>query len=429
MEKFPYYRDKYNNVLITKKRNKKSEETIILQGHLDMVCIKDNDENHNFEKDGIQLLIQNNIITANKTTLGADNGVAVAMMLTILESNISHPNLECLFTTDEEEGMTGIKNFDFKRLKGKYYINLDNETESEIIIGSAGGITGKIYQYNNKYIKNTLPAYQIEISNLHGGHSGVEIDKGYWNSNLLMANILENISNNNKIYISEFIGGEKNNAISNHTRCIIQTDKKDLEKKIKEYINKLEFVEQDKNIDIKIKLVNITNSYCEQDSKNIIKLLTNLKQNVIFTFDNQRPSTSVNVGMVKISNYMNEIHFLIRSTKESELKSVMETNTEIAKAYGYACSFIDSYPIWEPVSKSLLLEKYKQAYKNSVGKDIDSNIIHAGLECCIAKQKIKNIDIISIGPNIKNVHTTKEELEIIFNNNILKTLINLLKEW
>ncbi len=424
-----FFQDEYNNVLIKKAATGNKQDTIILQGHLDMVCIKDTTSNHDFQTKGIDLLIGKKFITANKTTLGADNGVAIAYMLVILESDINHPNLECLFTTDEEEGMSGIKNFDFNLLKGKYFINLDNETENEVIIGSAGGIKTKFYQTNQERINNFLPTYKIEISNLAGGHSGVEIDKGLYNSNLLTAELLQFLQKEEKIFISEFIGGKKDNAISNYTECIVHSNIENIENKIQEFKKQLVLNQKDQNLKINVSIVKNSDSYDETTSKHIINFLIHCRQNVITRFDDGTLCTSANIGMVNISKNKNEIMTLLRSGDEKDLNNIIRQNERIADTYNYKYVYSDSYPVWSSNKISLLLEKYINLYKNITNKKIKAKRIHAGLECCIVKQKKKDMDMISIGPNIKNAHTTEEKLEIISCQEILYTLIKLLEEW
>ena len=230
------YRDKNNNVLIKKSGNKKNNEPIILQAHMDMVCVKKENSNHDFDTDPIEIVRNGDMISAKDTSLGADQGIGLAIMLFILESRkIKHPDLECLFTTEEETTFHGAENFDYSKLKGKRLINIDHAKDDSIVIGCDADICNQ-YVFEGNYITTNMPSYKITISGVEGGNSGWEIERSSKNAIFIMAKIIQKLQAEKDVYICQISGGNSENDIATSCECIIKTDIKDIENKIKSYI-------------------------------------------------------------------------------------------------------------------------------------------------------------------------------------------------
>lgn len=246
-----YFKDENNNVLIKKKGNINSKP-IALQAHLDMVCVKTKDSNHNFETDGIEVIIDNDIVTAKDTSLGADQGIGLSMMLTIMEDKtLKHPDLEFIFTTEEETTFNGVVNFPYSKLKSKRLINLDNSKDNTVIIGADGDICNQ-YIYNGKLIENNLPSYKILIDDFPGGNSGDNIEFSNNNAITTMAKLL----NNKDVFIKSISGGTSENDIATFCEVIINTD-----------INVDEIFSK---VNSKIELINNNQTFSKEDTNNII---------------------------------------------------------------------------------------------------------------------------------------------------------------
>ena len=273
------YRDKNNNVLIKKSGNKKNNEPIILQAHMDMVCVKRENSNHDFDTDPIEIIRNGDMISAKDTSLGADQGIGLAIMLFILESSkIKHPDLECLFTTEEETTFHGAENFDYSKLKGKRLINLDHCKDDSIVIGCDADICNQ-YIFEGKHITTNMPSYRITISDVEGGNSGVEIERSSKNAIIIMAKIIQKLQAKDDVCICQISGGNSENDIATSCECIIKTDIKDIENKIKSYI-------EEKHMGIRIDEVDSEMAFSLGDSKKIIEEIINLKQGLITNRNN-----------------------------------------------------------------------------------------------------------------------------------------------
>lgn len=428
-----YRKDDLYNVLIKKKASEGYEEKnpIMLQAHTDMVCEKTSESNHDFTKDQIEIIENSEILTAKDTTLGADDGIGVATLLLLLDDEeIKHPDIYCLFTTQEEIGMDGAKYFDYSGIDAKYLINVDGEEENTAIVGCAGGVRLQ-YEKNVELesIREENKIYEIKISGLHGGHSGVDIDKGRLNSNYLVAQILQKIEDNMLIY---FKGGNKDNAIPNETVAIFSSklEKNDIEHIISSITDKLNIVEEDKNLKIDFnEKINFNKSISNEESKSVIDLIINLKQGVIeYSKDKEGlVETSGNIGIVEIDNGKIKITELIRSSDDNKKEDVKNYNNKLVGEFGYMFSENSSYPGWKYKPNSNIEKQYIESYKE-VHSGVEPIVcaIHAGVECGMIYKKMPQLEMISIGPDLVDVHTVNETLYLNSCKKYLDTLLRLI---
>lgn len=426
-----YRKDELYNVLVKKKASVgfEKKDAIILQAHTDMVCQKNNDSTHDFENDPIEIIEGEEILTAKDTTLGADDGIGVATLLLILDDEeIKHPDIYCLFTVQEEIGMNGAKDFDYSGIEAKYLINVDGEEENTAIVGCAGGIRVNYYR-EYKLTDNENDTYSIEISGLQGGHSGVDINKNRINSNLLTAKTLSKLEN---IKLISFVGGNKDNAIPNYTKAVFSTTATNINEIIEEVKNNFKISEADKNLKIKLSKEEKENkAISQEETKQILDLIINLKQNVIkYSKDiDGLVETSGNVGVVEIINGKAKIQELIRSSNDNEKDKVKNYNNNLAQKYGYSIYENSDYPGWKYNPNSKIEKAYIESYKEvHNGESPIVCAIHAGVECGMIYKKMPHLDMISIGPDVVDVHTVKEILYLESCKKFLNTLLKLIEK-
>ena len=422
------YMDELYNVVVIKEASsgENNKRKIIFQAHTDMVCEKTQESNHDFENDPIDIIIDGDKMKANGTTLGADDGIGVATLLLLMEdTDIKLPQTYFFFTTQEEIGMYGARALDTSKVDADYLINLDGEEENTAIVGCAGGVSVH-YEKNGELEDIKNPVYSLEISGLYGGHSGVDIDKGRINSNVLAAKILENTGSK----IVSFVGGNKDNAIPNYTKVVFENEN-NIEEKIGIILDTLDVCEEDKNI--KVELEEIENkkykSFSLDDSNSIVSLLLNLKQNVIkMSKDiNGLVETSGNIGIVKVEKGNVHIVESLRSSIDSEKEKIKNENNEYAKSLGMEIREEGEYPGWKYNPNSNLEPLYKKAYMEThSGQEPIICAIHAGVECGMFYEKMPNLDMISLGPDVVDVHTVNETLYLESCKRLLKTLYKMI---
>ena len=409
------------NLVIRKKGSpgKENHDSLILQGHMDMVCIKEGDSSHDFQKDPIPLLRKGQYLTADKTTLGADNGVAIAMMLAILEDDsLVHPPLEMVITSEEEIGLLGAQAFEEGILHSKKFINLDSETEGVLTIGCAGGVnvTSNIsFPVENRegYV------YELELSGYPGGHSGMDINKNIPNPLKVLVEILKNLRSEEHIfYVSSLEGGDKHNSIPTWARAVIVSEKElNLKRSDFQIFQTYEIIGLKvdfsfKELDEKVKSLGFFSTF---DILDIVDILPN---GPLFFFDDDKEEvlTSSNIGKVRMMDHEDkkelEIITSIRSSWKDhleELPKIIENLTLNKKGRVEVSSF---YPPWEPVENSTLKDLCLEIYKEETGEEMQAEVLHAGLETAIFKEKYPEIDYVSIGPNMKYVHTVEEVVSL-----------------
>ncbi|WDV44857.1 aminoacyl-histidine dipeptidase [Clostridiaceae bacterium M8S5] len=411
------------NVIIRKPATKGYENapTVILQGHMDMVCEKNNDCVHNFCTDPLKLLIDGDMVKAQGTTLGADNGIAVAYGLAILaDKTLEHPAIEVLITSDEESGMTGVMNLNPEDIKGTTLINLDSEEEGEFCVSCAGGVSGSFYikadyvDVDSKYDE----FYSVKIRGLKGGHSGADIDKGRANSHKLMARVLDSFDFD--YTLADIKGGAKANAIPREADAVIGVnagDKTSLELCVKkcEETFKNEFSITDSDVKVVLKPVSKPEKTFTSDVKNkVIALITtviNGIQTMSMSIENLVES-STSLGVVVLENDNIEFRCALRSSVDSLKEYMVKQMKRTADLVGAEFIASDGYPGWEYKEDSKIREICIETYKNMYHKEPKVMAIHAGLECGFLKEKLGDIDMISIGPDLFDVHTPDECISI-----------------
>ena len=421
------FQDELNNVVIKKPATKgyESHEPIILQGHLDMVCEKESTCKIDFEKDGLEIYIDGDYITANGTTLGGDDGIAVAMVLSILEDkNLSHPEIEAVFTTDEETGMYGADGLDTNLLNGKMLINIDSENEGVFTVSCAGGARAQI---NLPLItqENDQTAYEIAIDGLMGGHSGVEIDKGRINASVLLGEILDSFTFN--FLISEISGGLKDNAIPRSASCVICSNVNPKEA-INSFLNSFDFGKENRP-QVTVKEISCKKSFSKESSLLIVYFLNNVPNGIqkMSSDINGLVQTSLNLGILNTTESGLEASFAVRSSVNSERNELIETLKDFADGLGGTVSSHGFYPAWEYKKDSKLRRVMCDTYKTLYNTEAAVEAIHAGLECGLFGEKIKGLDAVSIGPNMCDIHTPDEKLSISSSVRVYEFLCEVLK--
>lgn len=435
-----FFQDEHLNVVIRKNATKGYENSkgVILQGHMDMVCEKNNDTNHDFFNDPIKPRIVDDMIYATGTTLGADNGIAMAFALAVLESEtISHPPLEVLITSEEEIGMGGALNLDASILKGEYLINIDSEEEGSLLVSCCGGVTTTInLTTNNIKPSENYTGYTIFINGLKGGHSGMDIIKQRGNSNKILGRILSSLLINNvDFHISSVNGGSKMNAIPRENICSLYVNKSDSDKYssiINSSFNELkkEFKSTDEGINIYTTKENPDEMCFDKDTTlkiiNILSLIPN-GIDTMSTFINDLPQSSSNLGIVK--TLANSIVFegSIRSSISSIKEDILNRQIILSKSVGATISTNGDYPAWEYSSESNLRNVFISTFKDIFNKEPNITAIHAGLECGILKEKMPHLDIISFGPDHFDVHSPNEHVSISSTERMWNYLLEVLK--
>ena len=432
-----YVRDEADNIIIFKPAAKGYENsaTIILQGHLDMVCQKAENVEKNFVEEGIEPYIDGDFIKARGTTLGADNGIAVAMILAILESKeYRHPPIEAVFTVDEEIGLLGAVKLDTSVLKGKRMINIDSEEEDCVTVSCAGGrdfcVTVPVEREEKS---GALVA--VTFKGLQGGHSGVEIHKGRINANILMGRFLNRFINDKAVSLISLSGGDKSNAIANLCKAeLLVDDEKAFTAEAEGYLQiiKNEIYARESGFAYEIADSGRGNKAVLTDDakKDIIRTLVVSPQGVVDMSAEIEglAETSLNLGILKTNENSIYFHYSFRSNKKSAIDFLQEKMTAIFSTVNCSAQISGSYPSWEYNAVSPLRDLYCECYRNRYGKNVKIEAIHAGLECGVFDSKIEDLDCISVGPDMFDVHTFNERLSIPSAENIFSVIVDVLEK-
>jgi len=429
------------NVIIKKPATSGYEKapTVILQGHMDMVCEKNKGIVHDFEKDPIKLRIIDDMIYATDTTLGADNAIAVAYALAILDSkDISHPSLEALFTTSEETNMGGAMALDGNNIKGRLLINIDSEEEGKLLVSSAGGTKAKIVMpITWETAKSDFEACRISIGGLNGGHSGMEINKGRGNANKLIGRFLNEIKNEVSLQISEINGGAKSNAITREVDVVglvSHDEMSKLQSKAAEweaiFKNELRASDPDMFIKVENEAGKIEKVFSQDTMNKLIAclvLVPNGIQSMSMEIEGLVES-STNLGVVQTAGdnvyFINEIRSSVKTLKESVTRIVQL----LAETLSAEFRIESDYPAWEYNPDSDMRRLFQRVYKDKYNKEAEIVAIHAGLECGVLIEKLPGLDAISLGPNIYDVHSPKEHFSINSAKTVWEYLLVVLKE-
>lgn len=415
--------DQLKNIIIKKPATEgyEKEETLILQGHMDMVAVKDADSDMDMEKDGLRLAFKDGCLYAEGTSLGGDDGIAVAYALAILDSDtIKHPALEAVFTVNEEVGMDGAIGIDLSDLKGTRLLNIDSEEEGVLLTSCAGGMR----------VHAVLPVVQIPaegsfvkivLKGLKGGHSGAEIHHGRANANHTMGRILSELSRKVSFNLVEISGGEKDNAIPLYAETVLCIKNPDMdligaELAIVENVLRNEYAGKEDHIGITVcELEHMAITMADESStKAVYEYLCAVPDGVI-AMSGLNPGfveTSLNLGVLKLTEEGLEADYALRSSIEQSKLFLRDRVDMITRAFGGHCEFSGDYPGWEYKANSPLRDKMIRVYEKCYGSAPEVTAIHAGLECGILLQKKKDLDCISFGPDIYDIHTTKERMPV-----------------
>lgn len=436
-----YQSDKVGNLIIFKPASPgfENKKSVVLQGHLDMVCEKNGDVVHNFDIDPISAYISDSWIRSQGTTLGADDGIGIAASMAILsDKNLKHGPIECLFTVDEESGMSGAIGLEAGILKSEILLNLDSEDEGELFIGCAGGIdTVAQFVYRPKHVSENHVAFKISVSGLQGGHSGDDIHRGFANSNKVITKFLWQLDKIMKYRLSHFDGGNLRNAIPREAHAIFTVNKKnvqqlltifhDFSKTMTDIIKVLE-----PEVTLTMEAVSVPEYVINKGvQKNLINALYACPHGV------QAMSSEI-PGLVETSTNLASVKFKPNNTIDvvtSQRSSVETAKYDIAYkvesvfVLAYAnVSHSDGYPGWKPNTNSEILKITENVYYNLFGKRPLIKAIHAGLECGLFLNKYPKMDMISFGPTIKGAHSPDERMQIDTVKMFWDLLVNILEK-
>ncbi len=430
------YRDSVNNIFIRKDATdseKAKLAPIALQGHTDMVCEANAGVKHDFLTDGIKLVRERDILRADGTTLGADNGAAVAIMLALLDSdNISHPTLECLFTVGEEVGMDGMTAFDTSVMKSRRMINLDSAGEGIATVACAGGVRCDFSKKcETVTLANTFSVYSLKVSGLYGGHSGEDINSGRSNAIEAVAKILKFIAAETEVRICEFIGGDKDNAIPRECTAVFAVDKNyDYLPAFESAISliKHNLTDDDKNMRADIKKSNRDSSFTADDSLKIIDFISAFKSGPVMmskSIENMVES-SYNLAVIRFTGNSFKATVSCRSSVETSLDDLSYTMVSVARLGGFDVNCHGRYPGWSYSEISPLRDLYLDVWKTLTDNDGIAIGIHAGLECGLLISRVPDMDIISIGPDIRDLHSPSESMGIKSFDRLYDTVLYML---
>lgn len=415
-----FYRDEYNNVLVNIPASVgyEGEAPILLQGHTDMVCEKNKGVDHDFSRQGVAVYEKDGYLRAMGTTLGADDGVAIALMLFIIEGGLErHPPLQCLFTSMEEVGLLGAQGFDYSRIYARQMINMDSGTEDKIIVGCAGGVESRVFfEKDGDMLSGN--ALRLRISGLCGGHSGEDIDKGRANANVLMGKLLSLITTTTGVRIVSVVGGSKTNAITRETEAVVFVE--DMQKALlmcdkfrADTVSALGSEDSGFCLDAD-SIFTEANALSYGLSLNIIKFINTLPSGVLRYSKGLSGlvELSRNIGVIATDEKGVFILLSSRSAIEAELDMAEKQIDKQALLVGATVEHMGRYRGWEYLGDSRLLEKYRDTYRELFGLELGAHIIHAGLECGIIKSALDGLDCISVGPDTFNLHSPDETLDL-----------------
>lgn len=432
-----HIRDKSNNVIIVKEATAgyESVEPIILQGHMDMVAVKKEDCDIDLTKDPLRLKVEGDYVYADGTSLGGDDGIAVAYILAILDSDeINHPRIEAVITTDEEIGMEGATAIDLSMLKAKRMMNIDSEEEGILLTSCAGGAR---VDCNVPVVREEKHGsyFLVKVSGLIGGHSGTEINKERGNAIKLMGRILYSVLKSIPVQIEQLNGGEKDNAIPREAKAVIFVPE-NMQSQFAEKMNEIKTELKNEN-QTKEKALSIVYEKQQNTSafvlnnvstKNVVDFLMLLPNGVqAMSADIQGlVETSLNVGILTLRENELTTSSAVRSSIESAKRNLIEQLSILTEMAGGEISVHGEYPGWQFDPDSKLRATMVEIYRDMFGKEIKVEALHAGLECGIMISKIPGLDCVSFGPNIYDIHTTEEKLSISSTGRMWKYILRIL---
>ncbi|MBO5246958.1 MAG: aminoacyl-histidine dipeptidase [Eubacterium sp.] len=435
-----YEQDEWHNVIMIAPATPgyEKEEPIILQGHMDMVCEKEPGVEIDFENDGLELMIEGDYVTAKGTTLGGDDGIAVAYMLAILDSpEVEHPRLECIITTSEEVGMDGASNIDLSKLKGHKLLNLDSEMEGVMTVSCAGG-NSTIGRLDAEYVQTEGVRLKLAVKGLKGGHSGVEIDKGRANANQVMGRLLLTLERSGVCFeIAQLQGGAKQNAIPRESYATLVCAKEQadqicdcLRETAAQIAQEYATVDADMRLELEAEKEIASTAVLTKEKAKAVILLLNLLPGGIQSMSAHIEGlveTSLNMGIMELNETEFRMEFAVRSSVISARDALTERVKSLIEYVGGSAQTAGVYPAWEYKQDSVMREDAVRIYEQMYGKTPKIEAIHAGLECGILAGKIEGLDGISIGPDMIGIHTFEEKLSISSAKRVYEYVLEVLK--
>lgn len=417
----PCYRDAIHNVLIRlpATAGREAEAAILLQGHVDMVCEKNQGVEHDFSKDPLTLYEQDGWLRAKGTTLGADNGVAVAAMLAILDGALaSHPTLECLFTVSEEVGMDGAKAFDYSRIVARTMLNLDSADENSIIVGCMGGLRSCVTLPVLRCAKDA-PVWRVTLGGLAGGHSGEDIHRGRANADRLMGRVLAELAEKDEeLCLISVDGGTKDNAIPREAEAVVISYSPCFSEWVKQIERDIraELYADDRGFALSAvrSEPSAWQPMSRACSERVILIMATVA-NGVFAVRPDQPQTvefSRNFGVVATEEEAVKMIFSSRSARDAQLDSSARELSAFARQLGGVAEHYNRYPGWLFSETSNIRTVYRAVYGRRYGKQLQTEVIHAGLECGMIKAALPDMDMISCGPTVLNLHSPDEALEL-----------------
>lgn len=432
--------DEVGNVIIRKPATPGQENKmkVVMQSHLDMVHQKNKDTIFNFDTQGIEMYVDGDWVRARGTTLGADNGLGVATIMAVLESNdIEHPALEALFTIDEETGMTGAMGLKGGILKGDILLNLDTEEDDEIGVGCAGGVdVTATRSYQEEKTEDDLVSYSLTVKGLNGGHSGMDIIKGLGNANKMMNRLLRNATRNFDIRIARIEGGSLRNAIPRESTSIIAVDENQVaafEADLKDMAAVIcsEYGSLENNLEIFMEEVKRPKNVMERGAQQELLDALSGAHNGVYRMSpdiKDLVETSNNIAKVTVEQGTIAILCLTRSSVESSKDDLTANLTAVFELAGFEVTLSGDYPGWAPKMQSPILKVLEAKYKELNGEDPHVAACHAGLECGILGQNYPEMDMISFGPTIKGAHSPDERASISSTQKYWNFVVEILKD-
>lgn len=428
---FEYQIDKKGNLVIKNKVDT-DNSPIVLQSHLDMVCQKTIDSKHDFSKDPITMIEEDGWLKSQDTSLGADNGIGISIMLQTLLDMKDKKSIELLFTVEEEIGLYGANALKDGFIKGKYFINLDSEEEGVVTVGCAGGKRAVIKNKFEKVIlEEKLSQYNLKLFDFEGGHSGVDINKGRNSAIMVMNSVLVEILAKGDLYIVSINGGTAANAIPANCEAefVTKLSSTEIDSIIKKKMLKFQSVDSNAKYSL-IEQKNKKLVISLEDSQKLIRYIQSLPNGVLKMVkgSTEMVETSCNLGVIGLNNDEVILQISFRSSNLEKLNELTENVIKICEKSNFKIEFNEGYPSWTPNFNSKLLKVAKETYKKLFNKELNVEVTHGGLECGVILNKYPDLDAISIGPTIENPHSVEEKLEIKTVEKTYNFLISLIKE-
>ena len=433
------YQDEALNVIIKKpgQNGGEGKPPVILQGHMDMVCEKVHGCGHDFETQGIDMYVTDDgWLTANGTTLGGDDGIADATMMTLLDDDtLTYPPLECVFTTDEEVGLLGANVLDYSKLDGRLMLNLDSEDEGVATVSCAGGMD---YTMTRALTCETQSGetVSIDVKGLLGGHSGTDIDLGHTNADKLIARAVLSVLEDEAARLVSFTGGTKGNAIPREAEAVLWFPTADKAAAAEDKLRTLgnAFIHEirplEPGIDVTVRRTAAEVSVMSREDTEAVISAIVLSPNGVQTRDPLMDNfviSSLNLGIVRVEDDTAVLGFAPRSSVDSLMDAITAELALTAKTFGFETDVSGAYPGWEKVENSVLCDTMKESYRTLFGKELKVEGIHAGLECGLFYANLPGLDPVSIGPTMRGVHTPDEKMDLTSCEQFYKLVVDVLE--